>query len=46
MAARMRGSSAAANSVHVPPPEIPMHPTRLASSSLRVAIQSMVRITS
>ena len=46
MAALMRGSSAAENVVHVPPPEIPMHPTRLASSSLRVSIQSMVRMTS
>src|SRR6266849_305736 len=46
MAARMRGSSAAENSVQVPPPLIPMQPTRVASSSLRVAIQSIVRITS
>jgi hypothetical protein len=30
----MRGSSAAANVVTVPPPEMPMHPTRRASSSL------------
>ena len=45
-AARMRGSSAAEKVVQVPPPEMPMQPTRFASRSLRVSIQSMVRMTS
>src|SRR5579885_3301721 len=42
----MRGSSAAEKRVHVPPPEMPMHPTRFESRSGRVSIQSIVRITS
>ena len=46
MATLRRGSRAAAKLVTVPPPLMPMTPTRAAPISLRVSIQSTGRMTS